>query len=464
MAALAMSLAGPAGAAATDTIPDTYFEAGSAIDDAASAQRLFDREYEARQYDEAIDAAKLVIEELLQKPEPSRNDVGEALTQLADVQRLSGALEASIENYRAAIESLTAEHGRLNTALIEPMWGLARTYAEAEDFESATRAYEDAMHVFHVNYGPHDLEQAGLLTELSEVHFRAGDFAAADRAQKAYVSLLYRLYAGEDLRQLPAMYSRADMLERIGEKIEAHEQYRRIIDVVERAEGRRSLELLPALYRLSDLLLFNAIVDGYDGPHHAERHVRRAVRIADKHPDATPVQKADAHIALGDVMMLRAADRSRVLRQYRTAWNLLSGDEDLVAERDKRFGDAVPLNDRPGFIVPSLPESAERSAAGGSAAGPVVVVKYDVDENGSVDNPRLVKSVSDRAKNDRILDHVKAMMFRPRFADGEPARAADNVFEVHFPYGDEESSERQATASRRDIADRFAETAGPISQ
>ena len=403
------------------------------------AQDAFDRFYGAGEYVEAVDAGKLVLDVLLRQGDVDQIAWGEALAQLASAQRFAGDYEPAIQNYQTAIEVTEKATNRLSPQLVNPLWGLSRTYADAGDLNAAVESFNRTLHVQRVNSGLHSLDQADMLVELSEVYFSLGDDSMADAMQQANVNLAHRNYPGDDLRKLPALYSRVEMLERTGHHIKAHERYRRIIDLIERAEGSRSLTLLPALYKIADVFLYNEMLDGYKGAEQARRYLRRAVVIVEKNEDATDLQKADAYLAMADYLSLKTSHRGIVLREYRKAWDALSGDEQLLAAREERFGAPVALNDVPDNRTPAFQHLVE-SASNESGDQGYVVVEYDVDSKGLARNIEVIESEPPGFRDSIVSRHLERVLFRPRFVDREPTDTPDNRYEVRFTYYREEPS------------------------
>ena len=387
-------------------------------------------------YDQAITVAKERVEDLIAAGAVESPEFVRALSQLAAAQQLATNYDASIQNYQAAVGAVEARGDRLSSDLVSPLWGLGRVYLEAGYGPLAIETYERALHIKKVNEGLHGADQSELLDEMGEAFLALGDTARALDMQEARVSLAERNYPGDDLGKLPALYDRARMLERVGKHIEATAKYRRIISLIERVEGSRSLELLPALSRISDVFLYNKMIDGLQGADQAKRYVRRAVYLVKKNPDATPTQKADAYLAMGDYLSLKSNNRHLALRYYRDAWGFLT-EAGLEAERSERFARPVPIND-----VPDNSTMAFRALVG-SVSDPVgrdgiVELAYDVTERGAADNVRVVHSEPSDYRDAVVSYHLSRVLFRPAFADGEPVVSSDNRYRVAFKYRESE--------------------------
>jgi len=402
----------------------------------ALARGRYDQAIDNALYDEAANAAKLYIGELLRDPNHERLEWGHALNRLGRAQHLSGEYDAAVENYMLSIEVIESETNRLDPLLIDPLLGLSRTLKDAENHTAAVTAYKRLLHVQQVNHGLHTLELGESLNDLSEIYFRLGDNQRANALQQSYMSVYNSNYPGDDLQKLPALYSRADMQYKTGHMIDAQLSYRRIISMIERADGTQSLYLLPAIYRLSELLQNNRIKDGIDGSLVARRYLRRAVYIAEKSDGASNLERADSYIALGDYLSLRTGNRRAVMRYYYSAWQELVADDSLIEERHARFGSPTLLNDLPPFATPAMRSLILLSHIQTEDAFGRLIVRYDVDSNGRPLNIELIEGDPTGVWDPIVVDHVDRFIFRPAFKDGEPAEFSNRLYEIKYSLED----------------------------
>ena len=400
------------------------------------ARVRYDQAIDSALYDEAADAAKLYIGELLRNPNHERLEWGHALERLGHAQHLSGDYDAAIENYMLSVEVIETETNRLDPLLIDPLLGLSRTLDDAGNHQMAVTAYKRLLHVQQVNHGLHTLETGDALNELSEIYFRLGNNQRANALQQSYVSVYNSNYPGDNLQKLPALYSRADMQYKTGHMIDAQLSYRRIISMIERADGTQSLYLLPAIYRLSELLNNNRIKDGIDGSDVARRYLRRAVYIAEKSDGASNLERADSYIALGDYLSLRTGNRRAAMRYYYSAWQELVTDDTLTEERHARFGNPTLINDLPPFATPAMRSLMLLSHLQTDNAFGRLIVRYDVDSNGRTLNIELIEGDPTGTWDHIVVDHVDRFIFRPAFKDGEPAEFSNRLYEIKYTLED----------------------------
>ncbi len=414
---LALALAQTAAAAADPSDADT------------EARQLFQRHYDSRHYDAAVDAGKLMVHQLIEAGKADGLAMARALTNLADAQRQSDRLDIGIANYLQAIELAETATNHLGSALIDPLLGLGRAYADSGQLAVAARTYERALHIDHVNNGPLNPEQMALLYEMSELYFSLGNFDEALAIQNICVDLARRHQPQKAMSQLPALFARAQMLARTGRLMDSQSAYRDIIRLIEDADGKESLALLPALHELADLFLYNVIEDGYDGMRQARRYLRRALRVAERHPDATVMQKANARIAMGDFLLLKTADTPSAQRHYRRAWDLLD-QSSAHTEREKLFDGSVALNDVPSNHSLGFRDLINRE---GEHEGHVSLV-FNVTSAGRPVDIRLLEAVPEGYKEEVVISRLRDLAFRPRMADGVPTGTRNLRFEVQYRF------------------------------
>ena len=214
--------------------------------------------------------------------------------------------------------------------------------------------------------------------------------------------------------------------------------YRQLVARIENADGSGSLQLLPAIYEIADLLQRNRIIDGMDGSYKARRYLRRAVYIAQKNEDSTPLHLADAHIALGDYLSVQTVDRRAAFRQYAAAWEQLSSDPALADERNARFGTPTLLND-----IPSQSSSAMRklmllSQDAVDDYSARLAVRYDIGSDGRTSSVAIIEGDPTGYWDSIVENYVDNLVFRPGIVDGQAAEYTDLVYEVHYSYRDQE--------------------------
>ena len=428
----------PAGAQLDEIGPQPESAAPAVLTD---AQQQYQRAMQSGLYDEAADAAKRYIAEILEQDDYDRAAWALALDELADAQYAAGEYPAAIENFRDAVDVLEKQTDQLNLDIVEPLTGLGHALYAAGKPGVAVQAFERAAHVYQVNSGLHSLEQGEILNSMAEIYFEMGDYDRANALEQTYVSIYEKNYPGADVRKLPALFSQAQMLRRTDRLYDASGAYNRIIAMTEKAEGGRSLKLLPALYEVADLQRHHGheMIDMIDGKKKARRLLRRAVYIAEKNDEATPEIIADAHLRLGAYLATETANRPAALRSFKRAWDVLSTDESLRAARDERFAEPALLNVVPNDTAPSMRKLMMMSLNANDYSDGRLVVRFDVDTQGSTQNVQLVEPDPTGYWDDIIVAHVNKLVFRPRFENGQPVERQNQLFELRYTSTDADS-------------------------
>ena len=409
--------------------------------DGASVPALLSRYSEAMDaalYDEAADAAAQHITTLLEDPNHSRHDWADALVRLGDAQRFAEDHDSAIANYELAIETLHEVTDRLDESLIAPLEGASEALIATRQFNRAAKVLETVVHLRQVNSGPHNLEQCTALDKLSSVYLKLGDDRRALARAQARLGVYDQHYPGDDLRKLPALFSVAEYLEETGALLDSHTAYRRIVAMIERADGTRSPELLAAFYRISELLANNSIKDGYDGSFMARRYLQRAVHLAEKSDTLTIWQRADAHIAMGDFLAIHTLDRNGAMRRYRTAWQILAADEEMLPKLDAHFDEPTLLNEVPRHTSPIMKNLMSNLKYRETQPGARVLIRLDVAANGLPKDIEVIDGDPTGYWDPLVVDHVSKFVFRPSLEDGEPVAYRDLHFEVPFLAQDED--------------------------
>lgn len=383
-------------------------------------------------YGEAGDSAAEYIRTLLASPDADRRDWARALIRLGHAQRMAHEYAAAAGNYELAIKTLEDETDRLNATLIEPTRALADVLVALGNPVAAAQALERTLHLQQVNNGPLALSQAKTLQALAEIYLLLGDSQRALARQQTVSAVYERNFPGNDVRKLPAMRAEASMLAELGLLVDAHTKYRRTIAMVERADGTRSPHLLDAIYELANFLASNSIMDGYDGYTTARRFMQRAVYIADRGDRVTDLQRADAHIAMGDFLMTFTTDTDAAMRRYSEAWTILAAKPRLAEALQQRFGAPRLLNEVPAGTSPIMRNLIRRLEHADADTSARVLVRFDVEADGRPQNIDVIEGDPSGYWNQLVLHHVSMFRFRPRLDDGQAIAVADVVWNVPY--------------------------------
>lgn len=401
--------------------------------------RLFKELMSENVYDEADTVAKRVVELSIETHGPRSNQFAKALTNLAIVQFHTEQFDASVQNFEAAIEIIEDNEDRLNAQLINPLKGLGAAQLESGRPDLASRTFRRAVHVTHVNEGPHNLDQLELLESIAETHIRMGDIDSAKDAQDTIYAINIREHRLDSPALVPSLMRRAKWQHRAGFIYDERATYRRAIRIIEEHEGKDSVNLVEPLILLGRSYFYldtSGQVSFHDSSMASgEIYFRRATRIASESPDGNWQVVAQAGLALGDYYIY-SNNPNRAQQVYTETWELLSQDEDSLQVRRQQLERIVPLKqeDLPMYV------SAETRTSGDDRTDPMlqgrVSVRYDISTRGRAANVELVEASPpefERMAN-TVQRQLRRQIFRPRFEDGNIVSTPGQVLHHKFFY------------------------------
>ena len=394
---------------------------------------------EAGALDEAENTAKRIIELSIQATGPTSNDTAHALNNLAIIQHDTQDYAAAQQNFSAAIEIIEDNEDRLNALLINPLRGLGAAQLADDRPGQASRTFQRAVHISHVNEGPHNLEQIGILEALAETNLRLGDTEAAKNNHDMIYALNVRHYELSSMEMVPALLRRAAWQRRTGYILDERATYRRIIRIIETASGKDHISLIRPLMKLGESYFF---VDSSQSQTFraatastGEMYFKRAVRIAEENPESNWVTLAKAKLAIGDYYNFRS-ELNRARKSYRDAWDLLSAEDDRLATRKETLEVLTALNDDP---IPRYVGNAtrgDRQLEDDGLREGHIIVSYNVSARGRVSGLKIVESTPAEFDDMRRLvqRRMRTRIFRPRHEDAEPVESTNEVFTHTFFY------------------------------
>ncbi|MDH4073757.1 MAG: tetratricopeptide repeat protein, partial [Gammaproteobacteria bacterium] len=296
--------------------------------------RLFELYREAlknKDYLEADTLAKRVVELSIKVNGLDSHDSAKAITNLGIAQHNNGDFESAMRNFIASIDIIERIDDNLSPELINPLQGLAATQAAIGRPDLARLSYQRAVHVSHVNEGPHNPEQVAILESMAELHLSQGDVDDAVDIQEHIFSIQSRKIDPDSLEIIPALEQRAEWQHRLQSYHRERMTWRQIIDILEDNYGKDALQLIPPLTSLGKSYLFISPAELEYAPEvsaaSGEAYLRRANRIAAENPESDWRLLGDSLLALSDYYVL-SGRANRAAQTMAEAWLLLSEGED----------------------------------------------------------------------------------------------------------------------------------------
>ena len=200
-----------AGRPAVAFVDTTNYELIESADE--DIQQLFSLYMDARtagMMQEADVLAKQIVEQSIRSFGRDSKDTARALTSLASLQTSNHENIAAIQNFAAAIDIIEFMDGRLSMDLLNPLKAMGAAQLQAGNGDHARDAWIRAVHISHVNLGPHNLEQIETLYAIAALYSSA-EMSKEERIVRRQIKYLqYRYSAPERQEIVPAMNEKAE--------------------------------------------------------------------------------------------------------------------------------------------------------------------------------------------------------------------------------------------------------------
>lgn len=405
-------------------------------------------------YDEADTVAKSIVTLTIQITGPRSSETAKALTNLGIVQHRNKQFDAAQQNFASAIEIIEEIEDRLNGRLINPLKGLGAAQLEAGRPDLAEQTFNRAIHITHVNDGPHNMGQIDILESLAETSVRLGSVEDARKMHDKIYLLHQRRYEDDQLALIPSLMRRAEWQHRAGYIMDEQATYRRAIRIIEDSADKKDIRLIDPLTRLGESYFYTDL-HGDQGLHHnpvtGEIYFKRALRIAQSHPESNWEIAAASMMSLGDYYMMQGM-HTRASKLYREVWEDLSSDEEKLARQNEIFGQAIPLNSRPLPEFAGDPSPSEIATLSDEYEQGSVTISYTVTNRGRVIRLKPVEVYpAEFTDMERIVHReLRSRMYRPRYEDADPVLTEDQVLTHMFYYKQSDLDERREAAFESD--------------
>ena len=392
-------------------------------------------------YDEADTLAKRMVELAIRIYGLDSHEASKALTNLGLVQQKNKDYESAILNFEAAIDIIERIEDRLHSELINPLRGRGAAELGAGRPDLAQQSFSRAVHVSHVNEGPHNLMQIDMLEELAETYLAMGDRDEALDMHEYIYNIEARNTDLESEDILPALERQADWLHRMSLYDKERMTWRRIISILEDTRGKRDISLIAPLTGLAKSYLY---VSEFSGDYYAETslssgdgYLKRAVRIAEESPDSNWAILNNALLSLADYYTL-SARASKAKRIYGLSWNLLSQDDD--AERLAIRADEL---EKTRILQPIAPPKYYNSVRTEDGQDPpdsfvtgTIVAGYRVSPRGSTRDIEIIDSDPQGLEDMEysVARELRRMVHRPRMENGELVETSGKSYTHEFYY------------------------------
>lgn len=412
----------------------------SEVDELARNFELYKEALQNSSFDEADTLAKRIVELSIKLYGIDSHESAKALTNLAIVQQRNREYESAQLNFQSSIDIVERIEDRLHSQLINPLKGLGSAQLAAGRPDMARQTFDRAMHVTHVNDGPHNLQQIEILDALTEIYMSVGELEDALDLQENAYTLHARKIDMDSEEILPALERNAVWMHRMRLYNRERNAYRKMIKIIERSRGKDDLGLIEPLTGLGKSYLY---VGSLDVDYHTdtlpissgEVYLKRALRIAEESPDSDWRVLEGAMLTLGDFYTLSSRP-ARAKRMYEDTWTMLSEDEERFRSRHEQLETLVRLQDiNPPKYHNSQHEGDDDAPPENFEVGSIVA-KYNVTARGEVSRVNIIST--DPPGFDEmekaVLREMRYLMHRPRIESGSLVVTPDQTYTHEFFY------------------------------
>jgi tetratricopeptide (TPR) repeat protein len=407
-------------------------------------KRLFDLYSEAlnnKDYLEADTLAKRVVEMSIRLNGLDSHDSAKAVTNLGIAQHHNGEYEAALQNFQSSIEIIERIDDNLSPALINPLRGLAATQAAVGRPDLAGLSYRRAVHVSHVNEGPHNKDQVKILESMAELQISQGNYEDAADLQQNIYSIQSRKIDPRSMDMIPALEKQARWQHRLQQYHSERLTWRRIIDIIEDNKGKDDLSLIAPLTELGKSYLFISAAEFEYQPEvsasSGESYLRRANKIAEENPEATWQVHENTLLSLGDYYILSGRP-NRAERTFQETWEMLSeGDiPERINARDDHLGKVRMLQ----RVFPPKYYNSEREETSGQPPASfetgTASFSFTVTATGRITNLKAIEmQPRELAEFSTVIGRsLRRLIYRPRLENMELVSTPNVIYMHEFYY------------------------------
>jgi tetratricopeptide (TPR) repeat protein len=440
-------------------------------DDAAELKRLFDLYRDAlenKAFLEADTLAKRVVELSIRLNGLDSSDSARAITNLGIAQHHNQDYESAMLNFASAIGIIERIEDRLSSSLINPLQGLAATQAATGRPDLARQSYRRAVHVSHVNEGPHNRNQIQTLESIAELHVSMGDFKEAVGIQDNIYNLQARNIDPDSMEIIPALRKKASWQHRLQLYQNERSTWRKVVQIIEEHKGKESLELITPLTNLGKSYLFvSTALYEYQPDVSAssgETYLRRARRIAERNPASDWLTVEDTMLALGDYYILSGRP-NRASKVYEETWTMLSEENDARKLQTRRQH-LERVNTLQKVLPPKYYNSEQREEGRPPPENfetGTITYSFDVLPTGRISNLAVIEArPKELFEFGRVAGRsLRRMIYRPRVDDGALVATPGVVYTHDFFYRPSDLPSMQPTPSSPPVTEDDADESAP---
>ena len=379
----------------------------------------------------------------------------EALSASGQAALEAGQYSKAEAAYAEALQLAEKGGGGEGERALSALLGLAKARAQAGHHEEAIPVLQRALTITRTQYGLFDLRQQDVLKSL------AASLTAVERVEEAQELMLYRVrtaeknYGEANPKVIPAVCELGDWFSEVAMFPQARMSYYMALNIVgttdsleapiivEPLRGIARARMRAASYPESKLRRrpngvpgSNAAtgMTGYFRPkdgrveldQEGEEALKRALRIVEADPAASPQTRIETLIQMGDWYQIKKLPRE-ALPYYQRAWQLNRTTPSPPNSASTTLN--VPV--RVYYPTPQIVSDAPAEHAEGVQSH-YVQFEFTVAADGSVKDARIVDRDTSDNYAQEIFAAVRASSFRPKLVDGQPVAAPGITYREAF--------------------------------
>jgi tetratricopeptide (TPR) repeat protein len=362
----------------------------------------------ARDFEAALGPAEIVVKEIETAGATDYADQIILAYVLAELKRF----EEAEQIYFRTIQEIGEAQGEFSESLVLPLRLLGRSYIGGRMFPEAITVLQEAQHVSQRNEGLFNIEQAGLLDDMTTAYLGMGDTLTARDLQVERLRIAQRRFGPSDPQVIPFHQHLADYYERSRLRTSARGQYEAVLEILEARSDTKPSDLLEPLRSI-------ARIDMMSGTR--REALDRIDSIVTTATDLDPHEMGLSLAVLGDSQIL-ADEPAAAGEYYARAYELLGR---ASADPDARFSEPSIVR----FVPPLYP--VDRGARSLPYAWGTIAIEFDVDADGKVTAINRVGAEPANGITDDYVERLRQAYFRPRLVAGRPA-ATEGVRLTHY--------------------------------
>jgi tetratricopeptide (TPR) repeat protein len=302
----------------------------------------------------------------------------------------------------------------------------------------AQQTFDRAIHVSNVNHGPHSFNQLPILNSKMAAYLDQQDAESALDVLDRIHTLYTRKYPKNSEELLPLYYQQAAIYDKPKMYSDTRDAWRHILAIKQRSHAKNDLVLIEPHLRIAEIDIRILQKDAFRAvtTSPAEKHLKRALWIAQNSPEDNWVVEKDCLLSLADFYTLFGMN-GRATRYYSAAWDLMSADENYRAARARDFGTPVPLARVAPHPYARFEYSRDRDDIDPDEyLEGEMLVAFTIDEHGRTENQRVIEAdpADFLLMERRVLNSVEDFIYRPRHIDGKAAATIDQQYRVRYYY------------------------------